>query len=70
MGNGSSMIDTILWVDENINNEENQFYCSEIKREYNINVDKFTDINSLYEKMMNILEINDFEQYLLIEYLR
>ena len=54
MGNGSSMIDTILWVDENINNEENQFYCSEIKREYNINVDKFTDINSLYEKMMNI----------------
>ena len=54
MGNYNSFVNSILWVDENINNEENQFYCSEINREFYISVDQYTDINSLYEKMMNI----------------
>ena len=45
------LVKTILWVDPNIKNNENQFYCSEIKSKYGISVEQFTEINSLFEKM-------------------
>ncbi len=51
MGSNNSSIKNIFWVDKNIKNEENQYYCSEINREYGITVEQFVDINSLFEKM-------------------
>ena len=49
----SSLIKNVLWVDQNIKNEENQKYCSEINS-YEITVEQFIDINSLFERMKEI----------------
>ena len=51
MGSNNSSIKNIFWVDKSIKNEENQYYCSEINREFGITVEQFIDINSLFEKM-------------------
>ena len=42
---------TIFWVDQNIKNEENQKYCSQINSQYGYIVEQFIDINSLFERM-------------------
>ena len=45
---------TIFWVDPNIKNKVNQFYCSKINNKYGIIVEQFTEINSLFKKMKSI----------------
>ena len=50
----SSLIKNVFWVDQNIKNEENQKYCSQIKSQYGITVEQFRDINSLFGKMKKI----------------
>ena len=50
----SSLIKNVLWVDQNIKNEENQKYCSQINSQYGITVEQITDINSLFGKMKKI----------------
>ncbi len=50
----SSLIKNVLWVDQNIKNEENQKYCSQLKSQYGITVEQFIDINSLFIKMKEI----------------
>ena len=53
MHNNSS-IKNIFWIDKNIKNLENQYYCFEINKIYGINVKQFIDINSLFKKMKSI----------------
>ena len=54
MGQNNSSIKNIFWIDKNIKNEENQYYCSEINKIYGITVEQFIDINSLFKKMKSI----------------
>ena len=51
MGQNNSSIKNIFWLDKNIKNKENRYYCSEINRKYKINIKQFIDINSLFKKM-------------------
>ena len=50
------LVKDLIWIDKNIDNNENQGYIKIMKEKYNINCVQFKDVEQAFQYMMNSLK--------------